>query len=88
MQFQHYDLGILSGGETVVVGLEGNAANVLLLDSNNFSTYRQKGTGYKYYGGHVQQSPFRIRVPHSGHWHVAIDLGGYGGTVKSTVRVV
>ncbi|MGF9714886.1 DUF1883 domain-containing protein [Paenibacillus sp. JMULE4] len=87
MNFTHYDLGTLNGGATVEVTLSGNAANVLLLDSSNFNNYRN-GRQYKYYGGHFTRSPVRINVPHTGHWHVAVDLGGYRGSVKSSVRIL
>lgn len=36
----------------------------------------------------MTRSPFRIPIPHSGHWYVVIDLGGYSGTVRSSVRVL
>jgi hypothetical protein len=85
--FTHYPLGELAGGETVEVTLAGSAANVLLLDDPNFHAYRS-GRQYRYHGGHVTRSPFRVRVPRAGRWHVAIDLGGFGGNVRSAVRVL
>lgn len=87
MKFQHYDLGNLRGGEIVEVTLSGTEANVQLMDSSNFSSYRA-GRQYRYHGGHTRKSPVRIPVPRSGHWHVAIDLGGYGGTIRSAVNVL
>jgi hypothetical protein len=87
MQFQQYDLGQLSGGEIVEVTLRGNAANVLLMDSTNFQSYKS-GRSHNYYGGHVTRSPYRLTVPQSGRWFVAIDLGGYSGSVSSSVRVL
>lgn len=87
MKFQHFDLGHLTGGQIVVVTLSGTAANVQLMDSSNFSSYRN-GRRYRFFGGHAKRSPVRLQVPHSGHWHVAIDLGGYGGTIRSSVNVL
>jgi Domain of unknown function (DUF1883) len=87
MNLTHYDLGLLSGGETVVVNLERTAANVRLMDSVNFSAYRA-GRWHRYVGGYKTQSPVRLQVPGAGHWHVAIDLGGYRGSVRSTVQVI
>jgi hypothetical protein len=29
-----------------------------------------------------------MTVPTSGHWYVAIDLGGHAGTIRSSVRVL
>jgi hypothetical protein len=85
MDFVHYDLNYLQRGQVVEVTLN-SAANVLLLDSANFNNYRN-GQAHRYYGGHVTRSPYRIQVPLDGHWHLAIDLGGYPGQVRSSVRV-
>lgn len=87
LNYLHYDLGQLPAGAIVEVTLQGNAANVLLLDSANFSNYRS-GRGCNYYGGHVTRSPFNIAVPYFGHWHIAIDLGGYRGKVNANVRLI
>jgi hypothetical protein len=86
MDYGYSDLGHLSAGQIVEVRLSGNAANVLLLDSANFSSYR-RGRSYRYHGGHVKRSPYRIAVPHSGHWYVAVDLGGYAGRTRWSVSV-
>jgi hypothetical protein len=87
VNFTHYDLGVLGGSEIVEVSLEGNAANVRLMDSSNFSAY-QAGREHRYFGGHARRSPVRLQVPCGGHWHVAIDMGGYRGSVRSSVRVL
>jgi len=87
MQYQSYDLGQLNGGEIVEVTLRGNSANVKLMDSSNFSSYKS-GRRHTYYGGHVTSSPFKIPVPSSGRWYVTVDLGGYAGRVSSSVRVL
>ena len=86
MDFVHYDLHQLSAGEVVEVTL-ANAANVRLLDEHNFALYRQ-GAQHRFYGGYVTQSPYRLNVPSAGHWHVVIDLGGYSGQIRSSVRVM
>jgi len=87
MNFTHYNLGYLQRGQVVEVTLRGNSANVLLLDSSNFSSYKA-GRKCTYYGGHAKSSPVRLQVPRSGNWHVAIDLGGYAGNVRSAVNVL
>ncbi|NOH01164.1 MAG: DUF1883 domain-containing protein [Chloroflexi bacterium] len=87
MNFTHYDLGNRSGGEIVEVTLSGNAANVRLMDSSNFQSFRA-GRKHRYFGGHAKQSPVRLQIPHSGHWHIAIDLGGYKGTVRSSIQIL
>lgn len=87
MKFTHYDLNFLQKGEVVEITLKGNAANVLLLDSINFSHYKN-GRQYKYFGGHMTTSTSKLPIPNSGHWHVVIDLGGYVGSVESSVQVL
>ncbi|KAA6310142.1 MAG: putative molecular chaperone Tir, partial [Streblomastix strix] len=64
MNFQRYDLGQLHGGEIVEVTLNGNAANVKLMDSSNFSSYKS-GRRHTYYGGYVTHFPHKIPVPRS-----------------------
>lgn len=86
MSFVHSDLGYLNGGETVEITLS-NAANVLLMDANNFANYRN-GRRHEYFGGQAIRSPVRLQVPTSGHWHVAIDLGGRSGSIRSAVRIL
>lgn len=87
MKFTHYDLGHRSGGEIVVVTLSGNAANVRLMDSTNFQSFRT-GRQHRYYGGHATKSPVKLQIPQSGRWYVVIDMGGYNGTVRSSVQVL
>ena len=87
MQFQQYDLGNLSGGEIVEVTLSGTAVNVRLMDSSNYQSFRA-GRRHSFFGGHATRSPVRLQVPHSGHWYVTVDLGGYSGSVRSGVRVL
>lgn len=87
MNFTHYDLGNLGKGRIVEIILQGNAANVQLMDSSNFNNYRN-GRQYRYIGGLAKKSPVRLQTTHSGHWHVAIDLRGMRGNVRSSVRVL
>ncbi|WP_315803018.1 DUF1883 domain-containing protein [Bradyrhizobium sp. SZCCHNS3002] len=85
MNFIHNDLGYLTGGQVVEVSLD-HVANVRLMDASNFHSY-QRGDQHRYFGGEARRSPVRLRVPQSGHWHVAIDLGGRAGTIRAGVRV-
>lgn len=87
MKFLHTDLGYRRGGEIVEITLSGNAANVRLLDSSNFGSYRS-GRRHTYHGGLAKKSPVRLQIPHSGHWHVAIDMQGLRGTTNASVRVL
>ena len=85
MDFLQSELDLMEG-DVVEVTLDSQA-NVMLLDSTNFSTY-QGGGSYRYYGGHAEKSPVRLTVPRSGKWHVVVNLGGYAGSVRAGVRVL
>jgi hypothetical protein len=85
--YAYYNLGELSEGDTVVVRLRGAAANVLLLDRQNFERYRV-GLRFAFLGGRRLRSPVRLRVPYDGHWFVALDLGGRPGRARGAVSVV
>jgi Domain of unknown function (DUF1883)/TIR domain len=87
VNFQQYDLGVRQRGEIVEIKLQGNAANVELVDSSNLSAFRA-GRGHRYYGGHYARSPIRLPIPSSGHWYVVIHLGGYTGSVRSSVQML
>jgi hypothetical protein len=87
MNYQVYDLGQLKRGQQVQVTLSGNAANVRLMDSSNYQSYKY-GRSHRYVGGLVQRSPVVLGVPNSGHWYVTVDLQGLRGTVRSSVRVL
>lgn len=87
MNFQKYDLGNLDRGRVVEITLSGNAANVQLLDSTNYSNYKN-GRKYRYVGGLFTRSPIRLQTTHSSHWYVTIDLRGLKGTVRSSARVL
>lgn len=86
-KFVHHNLGLRRRGEIVEVTLSGNAANVRLLDSSNFQSYRS-GRQHQYQGGLARKSPVRLQIPRSGHWHVAVDMQGLRGSVRSSARVL
>ncbi len=67
MEFLHreFDLG---PNDVLEVTLD-NAANVQLLDPTNYANYRN-GRPFEYHGGYVTTSPYRLRPPHQGHWHL------------------
>lgn len=87
MKFSHYDLGHLKSGEIIEVTLSGSAANVRLMDSSNLGSYKH-GRKHRYYGGLAKKSPVRLQVPHSGYWHVTVDMQGLQGTVRASARVL
>ena len=85
MNFLHYEFD-LSAGDVIEITLD-KQANVRLLDGTNYSKYRN-GSSHHYHGGLAKESPIQIAAPHAGHWHVVVDLGGYGGTVRASARVL
>ena len=87
MRFNHWHLGQREGGDVVVLNLPGDAAEVRLLDSDNFQSY-QAGQGYRYYGGMVDRSPSEIPIPYSGAWHIAAELPASAGQPHGGIKVV
>ena len=85
MEHLRYDLGNVKKDSTVVVTLK-DQANVQLMPLSEYNNYKA-GRRYRYHGGRVTQSPFRIAVPSNDHWVVAIDLGGYAGRISASVAV-
>lgn len=85
MDFLHSQVET-STGDVIVVSLEGDAANVMVMSSSDFNSYRRGGR-HHYFGGYFTRSPATIRPP-PGSWHVVIDLGGRRGHVRAGVRVV
>jgi len=81
MKFLHWDMN--AGPDNVIQVELDKQANVLLMDDSNFSSYRN-GRSYRYYGGLAKRSPATLVPPHSGHWHVVVDLGGYAGSVRAS----
>lgn len=86
-KFIQHDLGNRQGGEIVEVTLSGSAANVRLMDSANFNSFRS-GRQHRYQGGLARQSPVRLQIPHAGHWYVTVDMQGLRGTVRSSARIL
>ena len=87
MNFTHYKFGSLSRGQIIEVTLQGSAANVRLMKSQDFAHF-QHGRRHKYFGGLVKRSPHRFVVPSAGQWHVTVDMAGLRGNVRSAVRVL
>ena len=86
MQFIHNDLGQRKAGEIVEVTLT-SGANVRLMNNSDFSNYKN-GRRHRYIGGLAKQSPLRLQIPSSGHWHVAIDMQGLRGSTRASVRIL
>ena len=87
MQFTHYDLGHRRAGEIVEITLSGSAANVRLMDSSNFNSFKA-GRNHRYIGGLAKKSPVRLQIPRSGTWHVTVDMQGLRGSVRTGMRIL
>lgn len=57
------------------------------MDSTNLSAYRS-GRRHQYFGGLAQRSPVHLQIPHSGHWHVTVDMAGLRGQTRASVRIL
>lgn len=86
-QYIYSDLGYQERGTRVQATLSGNAANVFLVDSSNYSNYRA-GRNFRYTGGLANSSPVVLVVPSSGHWYAIADLRGLAGQIKGGFRVL
>ena len=83
MEHLHYEFEA-GPPQTVEVTLD-KQANVRMLDDENYDNYRA-GRSYSYVGGRATASPYRLRPPHPGHWHLVVDLGGASGEVLGEHR--
>lgn len=84
-EFLHQELTI--GPEDAIEVTFDRPANVQLLDPENYNRYLNK-QAFNYWGGFVTQSPYRIRPPHPGKWHLVIDLGGAPGSVQASGSII
>lgn len=87
MRFIHSDLGQRRAGDRVQFTLHGSSANIRLLDSSNFSNYRN-GRSYRGVMGRAIRSPSVLQIPRSGHWHAVVDLQGLRGNVNASIRTL
>lgn len=85
MDDMHYEFTI--GPENIIEVNLDSQANVLLMDDVNYSNYRNNRS-FSYIGGLVKATPYQIRPPHPGHWHIVIDLGGRPGKVRAALRIL
>lgn len=85
MNFLHQEFQI--GPENAVRVELDKQANVRLMDSTNYMAYKS-GRAHRYFGGHAVKTPVVLRPPHSGTWHLVIDLGGYGGSVRASTSLI
>ena len=72
MQYLIYDLGQQKKKTVVKVRLTA-ATNVRLMDNMNYTLYKNSQQ-YKFYGGYVKTSPYRMEIPNDGRWVLTIDV--------------
>lgn len=85
LEFIHHEMKV--GPDDLIEVLLNSWANILLLDPENYERYRNHRP-YRYAkGGYVEHSPFRLRAPFYGTWHLVVDLGGGPGHVRAWVRI-
>lgn len=84
MNFLHFNLGQQSAGVIVQTSLRGSESDVFLVDGTNFSRFK-RGQSFKYTGGHFNQSPVTLRVPHAGSWTAVVIPSG---RVEASVKVL
>jgi len=85
MEHMHWE-GHL-GSRDVVQVHPNTAAYVRVMDSSNYASY-QGGQPYHFYGGQARMNPCAVPVPHSGYWHVAVDLNGGSGSLSARVSTL
>ena len=86
MQFQEYNLGVVPIGKTIEVKLS-NSAIVRIMDQYNYAEYKS-GADHHFIGGYIKGSTCRAVIPCTEHWYVVVDIGGYSGSLVSSVRVL
>jgi Domain of unknown function (DUF1883) len=84
--YTHYDLDMQRAGTVVEITLSA-IANVRLMTHGNFDLFRNVRQ-HKFHGGVAKQSPVRLKIPESGHWHVVVDMEGHPGKAQSAIKVV
>jgi hypothetical protein len=85
MEFIKFDITNAQGGSYIEVEISA-AANVMLMDSSNFNSFKA-GRNYRYQGGYVQRSPHRLVVPSNGSWKLVV-FNPHGGAVRASMRIL
>ncbi|UVS78410.1 DUF1883 domain-containing protein [Actinokineospora sp. UTMC 2448] len=67
-----WDLGFQPGGTCFEVSLRGSAANVFLVDAEEFAAY-QADEEYEYHGGFYDFTPLTLQVPYDYDWFLVVD---------------
>jgi hypothetical protein len=84
--FIHYAFGAASAGDGIKVVID-RPANVFLVDDDGYAAFKG-GAKFNYWGGQAKGGPMVLKIPRSGSWHLVIDLGGQGGTIRHSAALV
>ena len=84
--YTHYDLDMQRSGTVIEITLSA-IANVRLMTHANFDLFKN-ARQHKFLGGVAKQSPIRLQIPQSGHWHVVVDMEGHAGKAESSIKMV
>ena len=76
----------LGGGDTIQVGLTA-PAQVMLMDESNYTAYAD-GDDFEYYGREVKRTPFEIKSPCAGLWHLVIEQVDKEAPLSASVQIV
>ncbi|MEJ2662543.1 MAG: DUF1883 domain-containing protein [Spirochaetia bacterium] len=64
-----------------------NPAYVMLMDEENYALYQAEDE-YDYYGDLAKNTPFTIRAPGSGSWHLVIEQADPTQDVAVNVQII
>lgn len=85
MQYIYRDLGQRRRGDIVQFNLSGSQANIGLLDSSNYTAFRN-GRSFRGVVRLATGSPVSLAIPTSGHWYGVIYVPpGYTGRVNGSI---
>jgi hypothetical protein len=76
----------LNGHDSIMLHFN-SPAYVYLMDDTNYRLYLDEKE-YEYYGDLVQKTPFRVRAPGAGRWHLVIEQKNPAHTLSVTVQIV
>jgi hypothetical protein len=88
VQFIYKDLGSRQRDDVVEVVLSGTEANVALVDSSTYSSFKA-ARSWRGVGGLTRTSRVHLTVPSSGHWYgIAFITPGRRGSTRAGFRVL
>ena len=85
MQHLHKTLN-LETSDVVQVEVS-SLAHVYLMDEPNYVLYRSE-EDFEYYGETVRRSPYRIRPPNAGIWHLVIEQADPSAPLSAGIQII